>query len=125
MSSQEKGRAAGPKEAVEPIPIRDPQALESALGEPLAVLYKHSPLCGLSDMVFREVRSFMEDNPDVPVYLVDVIRARSMSREVEHRLSVRHESPQAFVLRRGTVAWHGSHRAVTADALERETAAGA
>ena len=93
--------------------------------EPLAVLYKHSPLCGLSDMALRQVRSFMEENPDVPVYLVDVIRARTVSREVEHRLSIRHESPQAIVLRGGTVAWHGSHRAVTADALGRETDAAA
>lgn len=111
---------AGPRE---PIPVRDEDELERVLQEPLAVLYKHSPLCGLSDIAAREVRSFMEARPRVPVYLVDVIRARPLSREVERRLSVRHESPQALVLRQGDVLWHGSHRAVTEDVLVRETAA--
>jgi bacillithiol system protein YtxJ len=125
VSSRDKGSATESERAVAPHRIQDPRELEAALAEPLAVLYKHSPLCGLSDTALRQVRSFMEDNPDVPVYLVDVIRARSISREVEHRLSVRHESPQAFVLRCGTVAWHGSHRAVTAEALGREVEPGA
>ena len=103
------------------IPVGDEDDLETALGEPLAVLYKHSPLCGLSAIAARELSSFREASPDVPVYLVDVIRDRPISREVERRLGVRHESPQAFVLRQGEVAWHGSHRKVTAEALSRET----
>lgn len=104
----------------EPTPIREPADIDRVLAEPLAILYKHSPLCGLSDMAAREVRSFMAMNPSVPVYVVDVIRHRSASREVERRLVVRHESPQAFVLREGAVIWHGSHRDVTAAALEAE-----
>lgn len=103
----------------EPIAVRDQSQLEMILEEPVAVLYKHSPLCGLSDIAAREIRSFLDVEPRVPVYLIDVIRARPISREVERRLSVRHESPQAFVLRQGAVVWHGSHRAVTADALTR------
>jgi bacillithiol system protein YtxJ len=105
----------------EAIAVRGVPEIERALAEPLAVVYKHSPLCGLSDMAAREVRSFMADHPDVPVYIVDVIRDRGASREVERRLSVRHESPQAFVLVGGGVVWHGSHRAVT----EASLAAGA
>lgn len=104
----------------EPTPIHDASDLDSVLAEPLAVLYKHSPLCGLSDMAAQQVRSFMAANPDVPVYIVDVIRHRPASQDVERRLSIRHESPQAFVLRMGAVAWHGSHRAVTASALDAE-----
>lgn len=104
----------------EPIAVRDQGQLETVLEEPVAVLYKHSPLCGLSDIAAREIRSFIAVDPAVPVYLIDVIRARPISREVERRFSVRHESPQAFVLHRGAVVWHGSHRAVTADALMRE-----
>lgn len=100
-------------------PIRRESDLEEALAAPLAVLYKHSPLCGLSDMAARQVERFLEAHPDVPVYQVDVVRARPLSREVEHRLGIRHESPQALVLRDGVVSWHGSHRAITAEALER------
>lgn len=105
----------------EPTPIQEAADVDRVLAEPLAVLYKHSPLCGLSEMAAREVRSFMAANPAIPVYIVDVIRHRPASQEVERRLAVRHESPQAFVLREGAVAWHGSHRAVTASALDAET----
>lgn len=103
-----------------PIPLRDEDDLESVLGASIAVLYKHSPLCGLSTIAAREVRAFSDARPDVPVYLLDVIRERNLSREVERRLGIRHESPQAFVLRDGDVAWHGSHRSVTEEALVRE-----
>lgn len=102
----------------EPIPIQSAADVDRVLEEPLAVLYKHSPLCGLSTMAAAEVRSFMAGSPDVPVYIVDVVRHRPASRELERRLSVRHESPQAFVLRDGEVAWHGSHRDVKASALD-------
>ncbi len=95
--------------------------LERVLGDPIAVIYKHSPLCGVSAMALREVRSFMEDHPDIPLYEVDVVRDRALSRALEDRLGVRHESPQALVLRAGEVVWHGSHRAVSRAALERET----
>jgi thioredoxin 1 len=91
--------------------------LEEALSAPLVVLYKHSPLCGLSDMAARQVELFLRSHPDVPVYRVDVVRARKLAREIESRLGVRHESPQALVLRAGEVSWHGSHRAITAASL--------
>lgn len=104
-----------------PVPLRSETELDTVLTEPLAVLYKHSPLCGLSAIAAREVRAFRASDPAVPVYVVDVIRERSLSMEVERRLSVRHESPQALVLRAGEVVWHGSHRAVTAAVLARET----
>lgn len=99
--------------------MRDEIDLEEALDLPVAILYKHSPLCGLSAIARREVRSFAESRPDVPIYVVDVIRDGPLSRAVERRLCTRHESPQALVLRHGEVVWHGSHRSVTANALER------
>ena len=103
-----------------PKPIREKTELDTVLDEPVAVLYKHSPLCGASATAARQVRTFMESHPDVPVYLVDVIRDRPLAREVARRLSVRHESPQAFVLRDGDVVWSGSHESVTADALTEQ-----
>lgn len=103
-----------------PTRIHDIEALDALLAEPLAVLYKHSPVCGLSAVAQRQVHAFMAANPDVPVYQVDVIRDGALSREVASRLSMRHESPQSVVLRGGEVVWAGSHRAITAEALARE-----
>jgi len=59
----------------------------------------------------------MAEHPAIPVYLVDVIAQRPLSREIAARLGIRHESPQVIVLRNGAVAWHGSHSDVSAEAL--------
>lgn len=104
----------------DPRSIRVAEELDAALDEPVAVLYKHSPLCGASAAAARQIRRFMDGHPGVPVYLIDVIRDRPLAREVARRLSIRHESPQAFVLRDGDVVWNGSHDEVTAEALERQ-----
>lgn len=96
--------------------------LDGALRLELAVLYKHSPVCGLSTRARREVRRFLEAHPDLSVYIIDVIRQRELSREIEGRTGIRHESPQAIVLRGGDATWHGSHRAVTEEALTRAVA---
>lgn len=115
MESFSEGEEAGTDPALRP--VRDEDDLEAALTEPLAVLYKHSPLCGLSALAAGEVRRFLAERPGTPVYLVDVIRERALAREVGQRLGIRHESPQAIVLRKGAVIWSGSHRGVTAAAL--------
>lgn len=104
----------------QPKAIHESEELDEVLDEPVAVLYKHSPFCGTSALAARQVRRFIDHHPTVPVYLIDVIRDRPLAREVARRLSTRHESPQAFVLRDGAVEWSASHGAVTADALERE-----
>ena len=66
-----------------------------------------------------EVQRFMAEHPAIPVYLVDVIAQRPLSREIAARLGIRHESPQAILFRQGAAAWHASHDAVTAEALAR------
>jgi bacillithiol system protein YtxJ len=87
---------------------------------PLAVLYKHSPTCGLSAMALDEVAAFSAQHPEVPIYLVDVLSQRPLSNEIEASLGIRHESPQAFVFRNGTVVWHGSHRQVQRGVLAEQ-----
>jgi bacillithiol system protein YtxJ len=44
---------------------------------------------------------------DIP--LIDVRRAHALSRAVEERTGVRHESPQVIVPRRGRAGWSASH----------------
>lgn len=97
--------------------------LDTVCEHDIALIYKHSPRCGVSLATVGEVRRFMEANAGVPVYVVDVIRDRPVSRAVERRLGVRHESPQVLLLQRGVAVWNASHRAVTAEALAREVEA--
>ena len=94
--------------------------IASALAEPLAVVYKHSPICPTSGMAFEEIRSLRRLQEDVPVYMVDVIHARPLSRYIAERVGVIHASPQAIILRAGVPAWHGSHFDLRADTMARK-----
>lgn len=92
--------------------------LETLLAAPLAVLYKHSPICPTSDAAYEEMLAFRRQRA-VPVYVVDVIQHRPLSRALAERIGVRHASPQAIILREGVVAWHRSHYEIEADAMTR------
>jgi bacillithiol system protein YtxJ len=54
---------------------------------------------------------------------VDVRRDRAVSRAIEAQTGVRHESPQAIVLRHGKAVWDASHFAITAEAVTGAIAA--
>ena len=92
----------------------------TALAEPLAVVYKHSPICPTSGIALEEIRSLRRQQQDVPVYLVDVIQSRPLSRYIAERLGIVHASPQAIILRAGVPAWHGSHFDLRADTMARQ-----
>jgi len=93
------------------------------LTQPLAVVYKHSPICPTSTMAYEEIRSLRQLHSDVPVYFVDVIHSRPLSRYIAQRVGVMHRSPQAIILRSGVPAWHGSHFDLRAEAMARALAA--
>jgi bacillithiol system protein YtxJ len=88
---------------------------------PLHLIYKHSPYCSLSFVAEEQVRNFAGQEDAIPVTMIDVVRQRSMSDAIEDATGVRHESPQVLLVRDGSVAWHASHRRVTALALEAAT----
>jgi bacillithiol system protein YtxJ len=91
----------------------------TVLAEPLAVVYKHSPICPTSGIAYEEMRSLGRLQQDVPVYLVDVINSRPLSRYIAERVGVVHASPQAIILRAGVPAWHGSHFDLRAETIAR------
>ena len=99
-------------------PIATEADLALLLAAPLAVLYKHSPICATSGIAYEEMLAFRRRSR-VPVYLLDVVRHRPLSRALADRIGVAHASPQAIVLRDGVAAWHGSHYDIQADAVVR------
>jgi bacillithiol system protein YtxJ len=92
--------------------------LAALLAAPLAVLYKHSPICPTSGFAYEEMLAFRRLR-GVPVYLVDVIKHRPLSRALAERIGVAHASPQAIILRDGVATWHRSHFDIQAEAMTR------
>jgi len=84
------------------------------------VIFKHSLTCPISAAAYDQMAEFEGE-----VALVEVQRARDLSREIENRLGVTHESPQVIVLRNGQVAWNASHFKITATAVAAAVSAAA
>ncbi|MDQ2976921.1 MAG: bacillithiol system redox-active protein YtxJ [Acidobacteriota bacterium] len=76
------------------------------------VIFKHSLTCPISAAAYDQMERF-----DGEVALIEVQRARELSRKIENRLGIAHESPQVIVLRNGQVVWDASHFSITADAV--------
>ena len=93
--------------------------LASAFSDPLAVVYKHSPICPTSRIAYEEMRSLRQLHRDVPVYLVDVVHSRQLSRYIAEQIGIVHASPQAIILKAGVPAWHGSHFDLRAEVMAR------
>ena len=97
--------------------VADGEALEQLFArshEEPVVLFKHSNTCPISAMAYQRMKQFRSG-----VALVVVQRSRELSRQVEARTGVRHESPQVLVLRRGQSVWSASHFDITAEAVEQ------
>jgi bacillithiol system protein YtxJ len=78
------------------------------------ILFKHSSTCPISSAAYQEMSQVGAD-----VSLVVVQRARDVSKEIESRTGIEHESPQAIVLRNGKAVWSASHYDITAGAVEK------
>ncbi len=87
------------------------QLLERSLERPV-VIFKHSTTCPISAAAYYEMEEFEGE-----VVLVEVQRARELSREIEKLTGIRHESPQVLILEKGSVVWNASHRRVKALAV--------
>jgi bacillithiol system protein YtxJ len=98
------------------IPLTDAQALDElftiSYSKPV-VLFKHSMTCPISSNAYEQMSQLGDS-----ISLVVVQRARDISKEIETRTGVMHESPQAIILRNGQAVWNASHWRITSDAVE-------
>jgi len=97
------------------------QNVLKASAEQPVLLFKHSTSCPISARANQEVLNYLNDRPNenVTYSLIHVIEDRPVSLEAADRLSVKHESPQAILIKDGIAIWNTSHSNITAEALER------
>jgi bacillithiol system protein YtxJ len=85
------------------------------------LLFKHSYACGTSAEALDQLLEHLEmaRHPGADYAVVTVQTHRDVSNAVSARLGVRHETPQALLIREGRVVWSASHFRVTADAVSK------
>ncbi len=103
--------------------LSDLAELEAAIAESRerpVLLFKHSLTCGISQEALDELREHVARAAVGAAYkLITVQSHRAISDEAAVRLGVRHETPQAILLRDGRPVWKASHFSITADRLDR------
>ena len=104
--------------------IEDAQGAIDLSRSATVVIYKHSPICSISETALEEFETFASgDVHDAKLFSVDVLAARPASQKIEEITGVRHESPQVLVLADGKVVWHASHRRIRTSELSAQAAA--
>ena len=84
------------------------------------LVFKHSYTCGISAEALDELITHLgEENATVQYAMVTVQTHREVSNAVSTKLGIRHETPQALLVRHGRVIWSASHFRVNADSLSK------
>lgn len=100
------------------IKLDSPEKLENLFQESHekpVVLFKHSTTCPISAGVYEEVSRVSAD-----INLVVIQSARHISSAIAEKTGIRHESPQAIILKNGEPIYHASHFDVTAKDILNE-----
>ena len=104
---------------VRPQRIEDLDRLLAQTSDRPLLLFKHSLTCGTSAEALDELVDHLnEDQLEAQYAIVTVQSHRELSNAVSARLGIRHETPQALLIRHGRVIWSASHFRVTAAAVQ-------
>jgi len=92
------------------------------------LVFKHSHTCGVSWEALEEIVAHLNERESktstrrtqsaAQYAMVTVQTHRAVSNAIAQKLGVRHETPQALLIRDGRVVWSASHFRVTAAAVE-------
>ncbi|MGH9408156.1 MAG: bacillithiol system redox-active protein YtxJ [Vicinamibacterales bacterium] len=105
--------------------LDDVASLDAAIVESRerpVLLFKHSRYCGTSCEALDELMAHISRHAGETTYrMITVQTHRPVSDEAARRLGIRHETPQALLLRGGKVVWSASHFRITASTLDAAT----
>jgi len=93
--------------------------IERSKSVPCLIL-KHSTRCPISSMAMRRLEGGWDiSEEDVETYYLDLIAHRDVSNYIATEFGVRHESPQALLIKDGTCVHHASHLDISVESLKR------
>lgn len=79
-----------------------------------SLIFKHSTRCSISMMAKRRFELDWEDLPeDMPLYFLDLITYRDLSKQVAEVFQVHHESPQLLLIKDGECILDQSHGGIS------------
>jgi bacillithiol system protein YtxJ len=97
------------------LPVTDAMAFDALVEHSRTagtVVFLHDPYCPISAGAYEEMEAVAGE-----VHLIDVSQPNGLSKVVQAKTGVRHESPQVIILRGGSAAWHASHGRIRTDTV--------
>ena len=81
-----------------------------------SLIFKHSTRCSISMMAKKRFELDWDDLPaDMPLYFLDLISYRDLSKQVADVFQVHHESPQLLLIKDGECVLDQSHGQISVD----------
>lgn len=100
--------------------VEDLERMLNSSGEKPVLLFKHSTRCSISAMALHSLENNWElEEADVTPAFIDLIRFRDVSNKTEELTGVLHQSPQAIVIKNGTVVYQASHNGIKASQIKK------
>jgi bacillithiol system protein YtxJ len=95
------------------------EAVKEEAEDGMVFIFKHSTTCPVSADAYRQFDSYLntEAEQSIQYVLVKVIESRPVSNQMAADLNVKHESPQAILIKNRTAVWHTSHFNITKKAI--------
>ncbi|MGI4020139.1 MAG: bacillithiol system redox-active protein YtxJ [Janthinobacterium lividum] len=90
-------------------------AIKAANG--YSIIFKHSTRCSISMMAKKrfELDGKLFDEKTTPLYFLDLIKYRELSKNVAEVFNVHHESPQLLLIKDGECILDQSHSSISAE----------
>lgn len=79
------------------------------------LIFKHSTTCGVSSAISQRISKL-----DSEVNLVIVQKNRDISNAIAEKTGIKHETPQAIILRNGEAVYRASHYSIDPELLADE-----
>jgi bacillithiol system protein YtxJ len=107
-------------EAKQLFSMADVDAVLAESAQRPVLVFKHSTTCPISARGHREWEQFLAspEADQVGHAWVRVIEERPVSLGLAEKVGVKHESPQALLVKNGQVVWHDSHFGLTVAAFK-------
>lgn len=96
------------------------EEVDNASKEKPVLLFKHSTRCSISAMALGRFERSFDESASFDPYFLDLIAHRDVSNEVAERYGIRHESPQAILIRDGKAVYDTSHMGIDYSELNIE-----
>jgi bacillithiol system protein YtxJ len=80
------------------------------------LIYKHSPICPVSEYTLNEISQFKES---IPVIQINVLSQKELSQKIAKYYNIEHESPQIILIKNQKPIKTLSHYDITLENLKK------